>query len=135
MPSDWLSRNSFIFKLINPIYHLLLCMLGIFAYFLAIFKINFFLRIISEHSLECQTVWIQIKPDNMSGLIWVQTVCSGHQQMTKVVTCRQTVNTRAVSFVCQNSQNITIKYVILFKIILVNVPVIFYPCPADKIHL
>ena len=44
--------------------------------------------------------------------------------MTKVITCRQTVNAVAVSFVCQNSQNITIKDVILFKIILVNVPVI-----------
>ena len=27
----------------------------------------------------CQTVWIQIK---MSGLIWVQTVCKGNQQLT-----------------------------------------------------
>ena len=24
---------------------------------------------------ECQTVWIHIWPDKMSGLIWVQTVC------------------------------------------------------------
>ena len=26
---------------------------------------------------ECQTVWIQISPDILSGLIWVQTVCKG----------------------------------------------------------
>ena len=32
----------------------------------------------------CQTVWIQIRPDILSGLIWVQTVCKGYisrQQM------------------------------------------------------
>ena len=33
---------------------------------------------------ECQTVWIQIRTDILSGLIWVQTVCKGYQQMTKV---------------------------------------------------
>ena len=33
----------------------------------------------------CQTVWYQIKPD-MSGLIWVQTVCKGYLQRTKDVT-------------------------------------------------
>ena len=27
--------------------------------------------------LGCQTVWIQIRPDVLSGLIWVQTVCKG----------------------------------------------------------
>ena len=31
---------------------------------------------------ECQTVWIQIRPDILSGLIWVQTVCKGCQQTT-----------------------------------------------------
>ena len=30
----------------------------------------------------CQTVWIQIRPDILSGLIWVQTVCKGYQQST-----------------------------------------------------
>ena len=33
---------------------------------------------------ECQTVWIQIKPNILSGLIKVQTVCKGYQQTTKV---------------------------------------------------
>ena len=32
----------------------------------------------------CQTVWTQIRPDKMSGLIWVQTVWKGYQQSTKV---------------------------------------------------
>ena len=32
----------------------------------------------------CQTVWIQIRPNILTGLIWVQTVCKGYQQATKV---------------------------------------------------
>ena len=32
----------------------------------------------------CQTFWIQIRSDILSGLIWVQTVCRGYQQTTKV---------------------------------------------------
>ena len=33
----------------------------------------------------CQTIWSQIRPDEMSGLIWVQTVCKGCQQKTPAV--------------------------------------------------
>ena len=33
---------------------------------------------------ECQTVWCQIRPNILSGLIWVQTVCKNYQQMTLV---------------------------------------------------
>ena len=33
---------------------------------------------------ECQTVWIQIRPHFMLGLIWVQIVCKSYQQMTLV---------------------------------------------------
>ena len=29
--------------------------------------------------VECQTVWIHIMPDVLSGLIWVQIVCKGYQ--------------------------------------------------------
>ena len=39
----------------------------------------------------CQTVWVQIRPDILSSLIWVQTVCKGYQQMTKVLACWQRV--------------------------------------------
>ena len=31
---------------------------------------------------QCQTVWIQIRTDILLGLIWVQTVCKSHRQMT-----------------------------------------------------
>ena len=37
---------------------------------------------------ECQTVWIQIRPDVLLGLIWVQTVL-GYQHMTKFATSRE----------------------------------------------
>ena len=60
------------------IYFLLtLCMLGNFAcYFVGCV---FFLKVtfpknISGIPSECQTVWIQIRPYVLSGLIWVQTV-------------------------------------------------------------
>ena len=43
--------------------------------------------------LGCQTVWIQIRPDILSGLIWVQTVCKGYQQMTKVTEAGKELNT------------------------------------------
>ena len=46
------------------------------------FKINFFKKFFQEyHQIECQKVWIQIRPDVLSGLIWVQTFCKGYQQM------------------------------------------------------
>ena len=31
---------------------------------------------------EYQTDWVQIRPDILSGLIWVQFVCKGYEQMT-----------------------------------------------------
>ena len=44
------------------------------------FQNQLFRIILSGIPSECQTVWIQIKPDIMSGLIWIQTVCKGYQQ-------------------------------------------------------
>ena len=32
--------------------------------------------------IECRTVWFQIRMDELSGLIWVQTVCKLYQQTT-----------------------------------------------------
>ena len=68
-------------------------MLGNFNFFfvvsLSFFKINFFHKILSRTIPECKTVWIQISPDVVSGLIWVQTICKNHQQMTKFTAGRQ----------------------------------------------
>ena len=48
------------------------------------FKINFFQKNISEIiPSEHQTVLILIRPDILSGLILIQNVCKGYQQMTK----------------------------------------------------
>ena len=50
------------------------------------FQNQLFGKIISGISSECQTVWILIRPDILSGLILVQTVCKGYQQTTLVGT-------------------------------------------------
>ena len=47
------------------------------------FKINFFEKFFQEYN-KCQTVWIQIRPGILLGLIWVQTVCKSYQQTTLV---------------------------------------------------
>ena len=46
------------------------------------FQYQLFRKIISGIPSECQIVWIQIRPDILSGLIWVQTVCKDQQQTT-----------------------------------------------------
>ena len=43
-----------------------------------------FRKILSGKQSERQTIWIRIRPDKMSDLVWVQTVCKGYQQMTQV---------------------------------------------------
>ena len=48
------------------------------------FQNQLFRKIISEIPSECQTAWIQIRPNALSGLIWIQTVCKGYQQMKLV---------------------------------------------------
>ena len=46
---------------------------------------NYFLKkILSGIPSECQTVWTLTRPDDSSGLVWVQTVCQGYQQTTLV---------------------------------------------------
>ena len=63
-----------------------LCMLGNFSCFcchqLAFFQNSLFQKILSGTLSECQMVWIQIRMDVLPVLIWVQTVCKDHQQMT-----------------------------------------------------
>ena len=76
---------------------LTLCMLGNFACFFVaygfILRLNFSKKISGIPS-RCQTVWMEIRPDVLSGLIWIQTVCKGYQQMTKVATSGEGVNKR-----------------------------------------
>ena len=56
--------------------------------FVAIFKMNISKKYISGTLSECQTVWIQIRTDVLSVLIWVQTV---YKQMTKVAASKEIV--------------------------------------------
>ena len=61
------------------------CPLGDFHAFLSsadFFQNQHLQKIISGIPSECQTDWIQIRPDILSGLICVQTVCKSYQQMT-----------------------------------------------------
>ena len=60
-------------------------LLGNFACFLSsadFFQNQLFRKICSGIPLECQAVWIQIRPDILSGLIWIQNICKGYQQTT-----------------------------------------------------
>ena len=62
----------------------------IFCRLLPFFIINFFL-ILSGRLSECQTVWISIRTNILLSLTWVQTICKGYRQMTKVAASRQRV--------------------------------------------
>ena len=44
------------------------------------FSKSTFLKNFFQEYHKCQTVWIQTRPDILSGLIWVKTVCKGYQQ-------------------------------------------------------
>ena len=61
------------------------CLMDNFSNFFAIcgfFSKSTFSKNLSGMPSECQTVWIQIWPDALSGLIRVQPICIGYQQMT-----------------------------------------------------
>ena len=56
----------------------------LFCRLLIFFQNQLFRKILSGIPLACQTVWIQIRPDILFGLIWVQTVCKSYQQTTLI---------------------------------------------------
>ena len=68
---------------------LALCILGNFFLHAFLSSADFFQNQLFQKTLsgipsECQAVWIQIRPDILSGLIWIQTVCKGEQQTEPV---------------------------------------------------
>ena len=77
--------------------YLSICMLGNCSCFyfrlLTFFKIKYLKINHQGPPSECQTVWIQIKTDILLILIWVQTVCKGYCQTTKLSTGMQRVIT------------------------------------------
>ena len=63
------------------------CPLGKFSCFFVaadFFQNPTFSKILSELPSECLTDWIQIRPDVLSGLTWVQSVCKGYQATSLV---------------------------------------------------
>ena len=56
------------------------------------FQNQLFQKILSGIPSECQMVWILIRPDVLSGLIWVKTVCKDHQQTTNNIDHIQSLN-------------------------------------------
>ena len=65
-----------------------LCVIGNFACLVLSFL---------EKFSTCQTVWIQIRTDMMSVLIWVHTVCKGYQETTKVAASKERIKCAAIS--------------------------------------
>ena len=61
------------------------------------FKINIFKKFFQEHFKSVKQVWIQIRINVLSVLIWVQIVSKGYQQMTEVVVARKELNFRCAS--------------------------------------
>ena len=66
------------------------------------FKISFSRKIPSGTLSGCQSVWVQIRTDILSVLIWVQTVCNGYQQKTKALTSKELVE-KTIENVVPNS--------------------------------
>ena len=65
---------------------------------------NFFLekKIFLELTLsECHRVWVQARLHVLSGLLWVQTVCKGYQQMTKVALSKERVECEVLGLTYQ----------------------------------
>ena len=57
----------------------------LFCRLLIFFEFSFnFQNILSGITSRCQRDWIQIRPDILSGLIWVQSVCKSYEQTTLV---------------------------------------------------
>ena len=62
------------------------------AFVVTFFTINFLEKTISRTLSVCQTIWIQIRTDILSVLIWVQAVCKDYQLMTKVAASKERVS-------------------------------------------
>ena len=77
--SFWLTYKKDMFGVLIPQWFFY-----VFCRPLIFFKINFFEKNISGIPSECQSDWILIRPDILSGQIWVQSVCKGYEQTALV---------------------------------------------------
>ena len=72
-----LITNSFLVEMCNSLPTGKFCRL--FCRLLIFFQNQLFFKILSGIPSDCQQVWIQIRADILSALIWFQTVCKGYQ--------------------------------------------------------
>ena len=84
---------------------MLFCLLRIFFFsflssedFFFFFKLTFSKKNLLGKPSECQTVWLQIRSDVLSGLIRVQTVCKGYQQTKKAATSGEIVEIQSLAY-------------------------------------
>ena len=92
---------------------LILCMLGNLSWFFMFADYQLFRKILSGIPTFCQA-WIQIRPDILSGLIWVQTACNGYyllagdtiidKEWRKIVKIILTFFCSTIIHVCQTLQ-------------------------------
>ena len=63
-------------RMLHWLYQVFACwvIFQIMCCLLIYFKINAFKTLILGKPSECETVWIQIRPDVSSGLVWVHTI-------------------------------------------------------------
>ena len=60
--------------------------------------IKVFQKILSGTLSECQTAWIEIRTDILLlVLIWIQTVCKGYQQMSKIAASNERVKSSHIN--------------------------------------
>ena len=78
-------KNNITSGLMKTLHLLIACWVILYAFVSSadFFQNKPFQKILSGIPSDCQTLWIQIRLDRMSSLIWVQTVCKGYQQMAK----------------------------------------------------
>ena len=78
----------------------------LFCCLLFFLEINFFQNFFQLSGIpsECQTDWIQIRPDLLSGLFWVQTVCKVYQQTMSVNIFKRgsRFKKKVLSIICEN---------------------------------
>ena len=84
------------------------------------FKILFRKKNLSWIPSKCQLVWIQVRPDVLSGLIWIQTVWKGYQQTIKVATSRQRLRVKRVNTIGIVHECLQAAFLVLFILLLKN---------------
>ena len=92
--------------------HISLCLQGFLLSADFFFQKQLFQIILSGIPSEDQTAWIQIRPNILLGLIWIQSVCNGYQQTE--LTGKDVNNTNLWSKSKANARGFSTSYKIVF---------------------